>query len=261
MPIGLIGGSGLYQIEGLRVEKEVPVSTPYGSPSAHYTIGSLAQKVVVFLPRHGLSHAIPPHKINYRANIWGFKSLGIERVLSVGAVGSIHRDVPPGTLVVPDQIIDMTGGGRVSTFFDGDKVVHVDFTHPYCPEVREVIVRAAQKSGIPIRQSGTYVCVNGPRLETAREIQFFSQIGADVVGMTAMPEAVLAREAELCLAGITVVTNYAAGISEQPLSASEVISGMKDSMETLKLLVSEAVSLIRTMRKCPCKHALRDASA
>lgn len=243
------------------MEKEVPVSTPYGPPSAHYTIGSLGQKVVVFLPRHGTSHTIPPHRINYRANIWGFKSLGIERLLSVGAVGSLHRDIRPGTLVLPDQIIDMTGGVRAATFYDADKVVHVDFTHPYCSEVREVVLRAAQKTGVPLRESGTYVCVNGPRLETAKEISFFSLMGADLVGMTAMPEAVLAREAELCLAGIAVVTNYAAGISEGALSALEVMKGMKDSMEALRSLISESVSLIRTMRKCPCKNALKDASA
>lgn len=213
--IGIIGGSGLYNIEGVVMKKAKRLSTPFGSPSDSYIIGELSGRDVVFLPRHGCRHDIPPHRINYRANIWGFKKLGVERVISVGAAGGINQGMKPGMIVVLNQIIDMTKG-RDGTFFEGKGgVIHVDLTEPYCPELRESIIRAGEKARIKLKKSGTYVCTNGPRLETKAEIHFFSAIGADVVGMTAMPEASLAREAELCYAGISVISNYAAGIREK----------------------------------------------
>ena len=191
MPIGLIGGSGLYDIDGLEIREEISLSTPYGAPSSTYKLGNFAGTELVFLARHGFPHRIPPHKVNYRANIWGFKSLGVEKIISIGAVGGINSGMQPGSVVILDQIIDMTMGARAATFYDEEKVVHVDFTHPYCVEVREIFIQAAGHISLPVKKSGTYICVNGPRLETAREIQFFSFIGADVVGMTAMPEAAL----------------------------------------------------------------------
>ncbi len=259
MRIGLIGGSGLYEIEGLSLSEEVSLSTPFGSPSSFYRIGSIQDAEIVFLARHGTSHNFPPHKVNYRANIWGFKSLGVERLISVNAVGGINRMLQPGDIVIADQIIDFTGGSRLSTFYENDKVVHVDFTNPYCSEMRGSIISASQNAGLQIVTTGTYICVSGPRLETAKEIQFFSAIGADVVGMTAMPEAVLARELELCMAAICVVTNRAAGISGEKLTTSEVISTMKISMDNIKLIIKETIKLIPPVRDCHCKDALKDA--
>lgn len=259
MKIGLIGGSGLYDIEGMTVTEDIEVTTPYGSPSSVYKIGTIGDKTVIFLPRHGSSHNIPPHKINYRANIFGFKQLGVERIISVSAVGGINSAMPPGSVVILDQIIDMTGGARIATFYDEGRVVHIDFTEPYCPEMRAALVKASENSGIPVINCGTYVCVNGPRLETAKEIEFFSTMGADVVGMTAMPESSLAREMEICMSGLAVVTNSAAGISANKLTVTEVIDTMKRSITSIKSLIKGALTLFPVERGCPCKDALRDS--
>ncbi|MCL4458029.1 MAG: S-methyl-5'-thioadenosine phosphorylase [Nitrospirae bacterium] len=259
MRIGLIGGSGLYEIEGLETTKEIAVTTPYGQPSAVYKIGTLGAEEIVFLSRHGTHHSIPPQKINYRANIWGFKHLGIERIISVNAAGGINKNLTPGDIVLLDQIIDMTYGARESTFYDKDKVVHIDFTNPYCSELRDLLINASQAINVPVKTSGAYVCTNGPRLETAEEIRFFSLIGADVVGMTAMPEAALARELEICFSGISVVTNPAAGIFKEKLTVTEVIETMKKSTDRIKSLIKEAVINIPLSRNCPCKDALKDA--
>lgn len=256
--IGVIGGSGLYEINGVVIKETKKISTPFGDPSASYIISDFSGIEVVFLPRHGSPHRIPPHKINYRANIWGFKELGVKRIISLGAVGGISTEMKPGTIAVPDQIIDMTKG-RDSTFYDGNGVVHIDLTEPYCPELRESIVGAGRKTGIKLEKSGTYVCVNGPRLETKAEIEFFSDIGANFVGMTAMPEASLAREAELCFAGVIVVTNYAAGIKEKRLTTTEVIEVMKGTAGRLKELLKGSFNLIPADRRCFCNEALKEA--
>ncbi len=256
--IGVIAGSGLYDIPGLTIRECKKITTPFGDPSDAYTIGEFSGREIVFLPRHGSKHTIPPHKINYRANIWGIKNLGVERILSVGAVGGITPEMKPGNIVVMDQIVDMTRG-RDSTFYDGDEVVHIDFTAPYCSEVRASIFKAGEKSGIKVKRSGTYVCVNGPRLETKAEIRIFSNMGIDVVGMTAMPEASLAREAELCLAGIAIVTNYAAGIIGKKLTTIEVIETMRGATEQVRNLLKEAFHLIPSERTCVCKDVLKDA--
>jgi 5'-methylthioadenosine phosphorylase len=256
--IGVIGGSGLYEIGGVVVTDIKRISTPFGDPSDPYRICEISGREVAFLPRHGSPHKIPPHRINYRANIWGFKEIGAERILSVNATGGMNPEMTPGAIVIPDQIIDMTKG-RESTFYDGDEVVHIDFTEPYCPEMREAIFTAAEKAGIGIKKSGTYICVEGPRLETATEIKVFSMLGADVVGMTMMPEASLARELEICLAGIAVVTNYAAGISNKKLTTTEVIETMAASTERLKLLLKEIFAILPHRRSCKCKDALKDA--
>jgi|SRR5208283_3493425 len=260
MPIGLIGGSGLYDIDGLEPKEEILLSTPYGAPSSVYKRVALNGVELIFLARHGFPHSIPPHRVNYRANMWGFKSLGVEEIISVGAVGGISSEMRPGSLVILDQIIDMTMGARSSTFYEGEKAVHVDFTHPYCAGLRDIVLYAAGTSGLTVRERGTYVCSNGPRLETAKEILFFSLIGADVVGMTAMPEAVLARELEICLAGVSVVTNYAAGIGGTGPTAGEVVEVMKRSMEALKSLLGAAVERIPVHRACACKDALKGST-
>jgi len=259
MPVlGVIGGSGLYDIPGLEITGAEKIATPYGDPSDAYRIGKLAGTEVAFLPRHGALHCIQPHKINYRANIWGFRELGIKKILSVGASGGISGSMEPGSIAVPDQVIDMTSG-RQSTFYEYDEVVHIDFTEPFCPALRERIFGAAEKAGIRIIRKGTYICANGPRLETAAEIRAFSILGADMVGMTGMPEAVLARELEICFAGISVITNYAAGISGEKLTATEVVESMKTSTEKIKELLKAFLGMDFSASDCFCGQALKDA--
>jgi 5'-methylthioadenosine phosphorylase len=256
--IGIIGGSGLYEIEGVVIKEAKRISTPFGEPSDSYRIGEIDGIEVAFLPRHGSLHNITPNKINYRANIWGFKELGVERIITVNAVGGINSRMKPGDIVVLRQIIDMTEG-RESTFYDKEEVIHVDFTEPYCPELRSAILSAGKKSGIKLKQKATYICTNGPRLESAAEIKAFSLLGADVVGMTGMPEASLAREFEICLAGLAVVTNYAAGISKRRLTVTEVKENMAETTEKIRLLFKKTLGIIPHDRNCPCKDALKDA--
>jgi 5'-methylthioadenosine phosphorylase len=258
-PVGIIGGSGLYDIPGLSMTGERRVSTPFGEPSALYRTGEVSDVDVVFLPRHGANHDITPHRINYRANIWGFRELGVRRILSVNATGGIDPGLKPGDIVLPDQVLDMTQGARASTFYEDDKVVHIDFTDPYCPELRVSIIEAGKNTGTDVRDTGTYICVNGPRLESRAEIRLFGTMGAHIVGMTGMPEAALARELEICMASISVVTNYAAGISERKLTTQEVLVKMKESNGRIKRLIKETISVIPGSRQCPCKDALQGA--
>lgn len=257
--IGIIGGSGLYEIKGLNIKQRKKITTPFGKPSADYLIGQIKNTKVVFLPRHGTRHNIPPHMINYRANIWGLKKLGIKKIISVSAVGGIQKGLKPGDIIILNQIIDMTKN-RKSTFYDGKSgVVHIDFTNPYCPEMHRLIAKAGRRAGISLKEGGTYVAVEGPRLETAAEIMAFDKLGCDVVGMTGMPETALARELELCYSGVSVVANYAAGMSKKKLTATEVMEVMGASTEKIKRLLKEIFSLLPEQRTCPCKDALKDA--
>ncbi len=256
--IGVIAGSGMYDMPDLDMIDSVKLGSPFGEPSDVYRIGKLSGREIVFQPRHGSLHHIPPHRINYRANIWGFRELGVKKILSVGATGGINPLMKPGAIVLLDQIIDMTSG-RESTFFDENEVVHIDFTEPFCKDLRKSLVSAAARSKTPVVKKGTYIAVNGPRLETAAEIRAFAQQGADVVGMTAMPEAVLAREAEICFACIAVVTNAAAGITEGRLTTTEVIEGMKTSTGKIRALLRAFFSLDYRTARCSCGSALKDA--
>ena len=256
--IGVIGGSGLYEIGGVAVREEKKITTSYGEPSGLYRICDIAGREVAFLPRHGSPHHIAPHKVNYRANIRGFKELGVERIITVNAVGGINPEMVPGRIAVLDQIIDMTEG-RERTFYDKEEIVHVDFTEPYCSELRSAIISAGEKAGVELKQKAAYICTNGPRLETAAEIKAFSLLGADVVGMTGMPEASLARELGICLAGIAVITNYAAGISGKKLTTTEVVEKMAESTERIKVLLTKVFSIIPDQRNCGCRDALKDA--
>lgn len=256
--IGVIGGSGVYDIERVVIKEDKKISTPFGAPSDSYRIGEISGVEVAFLPRHGSPHHIAPHKINYRANIWGFRELGAERIISINAVGGISRKMIPGAIVILNQIIDMTEG-RASTFYDEEEIVHVDFTEPYCPELRIAILTAGKNAGFALKENAVYICVNGPRFETAAEIKAFSLLGADVVGMTGMPEASLARELSICFAGIGVVTNYAAGISGNRLTTTEVVRTMAESAEVVKILLERTFINIPHTRNCGCKDALADA--
>ncbi len=256
--IAIITGSGLYEIEGLMVKEDLMVDTPFGSPSGAVRKCTYKGHEVLFLPRHGIDHSIPPHKVNYRGNIRALKDLGVERIISVSAVGGISREIPPGSFVLADQIIDMTRS-RANTFFEGDDVVHVDFTEPYCEDMRRRIIKGSDSIDIRLTGSGTYVAVEGPRLETAAEIEMYRMAGADIVGMTAMPEAVLAREAEICYSGIYIVTNYAAGIKDGRLTTGEVVENMRRSSEKIKEFIGLLVPLLDTERVCSCNSALKNA--
>ncbi len=237
--LAIIGGSGLTQLSTLAVTRREIVRTPYGEPSAPLLFGSIAGRPAVFLARHGHGHTIPPHKVNYRANLWALKAREVSAVLAVASVGGI-RAAPPGTLVLPDQLIDYTSG-RPSTFFDGEegKVVHVDFTRPYTPWLRARCLEAASSAGIPLRDGGVYGAVNGPRLESAAEIDRMDRDGATLVGMTGMPEAALARELELPYAAICVVVNHAAGRgdSAETISMESMLHTLDRGMENVRALL------------------------
>jgi 5'-methylthioadenosine phosphorylase len=257
--IGIIGGSGLYEALGVEIEREIDVDTPYGLPSAPFMLGRLDGLPVYFLTRHGISHEFPPHKVNYRANLWGFRELGVTRVLSLSASGGVNPALEPGTIVLIDQVLDFTGGARAHTFYEDGEVVHVDFTEPYCPEMREALSRGAADLGQTIVHHGTYACTNGPRLESAAEIRLLAMAGADVVGMTGMPEAALAREAEICYATLTVVTNPAAGLTGEKLTTTEVVEMMRDRIRRLMQITAAGLAHLPEARACRCKDALKNA--
>lgn len=243
--LAIIGGSGLTQLSNLAIVRREVVRTPYGEPSGALTYGSLCEEPVVFLARHGYGHTIPPHLVNYRANIWALKQANVSGIISVASVGSIRADLAPGTLVVPDQIIDYTWD-RKSTFFEGGEtpVKHVDFTHPYDPSLRQRLLLATAAVGELAVDGGVYAATQGPRLETAAEINRFERDGADVVGMTGMPEAVLARELELPYAALNVVVNYGAGRAD---SAAGIIF---DDIETV---LQAAMSRVRVILERLCQ--------
>lgn len=210
--LAIIGGSGLTQLANLVVERREIMRTPYGAPSGAITFGTIHGEPVAFLARHGYGHTIPPHKVNYRANMWALAQHEVKYIVAVASVGGIRSDLTPGTLAIPDQIIDYTYGREFTYFHGTDRsVVHVDFTLPYCEALRERLIRAAAQAGEVVRVGGTYATTQGPRLESAAEITRLERDGADMVGMTGMPEAALARELGLCYAAVAVVVNYAAG--------------------------------------------------
>jgi len=242
----VIGGSGLYTLdEQFEIETARQIQTPYGSTSAELQIGDWQGHRVVFLPRHGASHQIPPHKINYRANLWALQSIGVSHIIAANAVGGIDPRYQPLALGLPDQIIDYTSN-REHTFFDGEsgEVEHVDFTRPYSQPLREAIMRAASKGHIDLIDGGTYGCTNGPRLETAAEIKKFRIDGCSIVGMTGMPEAALARELGLEYASIVLVVNWCAGIEDKAITMDEITKVLNQGVDTIRQLVSDTLSRI-----------------
>lgn len=238
--LAIIGGSGLAELHALENPRPESISTPYGAPSAALVFGTMCGNEAVFLARHGAGHRIPPHAVNYRANVWALSACKATDVLAVAAVGGIRRDLAPGTLVVPDQIIDYTYG-RESTFYDGGEagVKHVDFTRPYCETLRRRLLNAAAAAKERVVDGGTYGATQGPRLESAAEIDRMERDGADVVGMTAMPEAVLARELDLCYAAIAVVVNPAAGrgSSAEQISMEEMTTVLGAAMRRVEAII------------------------
>jgi len=254
--IGVIGGSGLYEMEGLTDLQEHEISTPFGKPSDPIVVGSLEGQRVAFLPRHGHGHRILPGELNVRANIYAMKVLGVKRIIAVNACGSMKAEIAPSHVVIPDQIIDRTKG-RPSTFFGNGLAVHVSFAEPFCPELSAILYEAAVKAGATVHMGGTYVCIEGPRFSTKAESEMHRQWGVSIIGMTAMPEAVLAREAEICYASLALSTDYDVWHeTEAPVTADMVVQTLLNNVETAKRAIREAVPLIPSDRECGCSSAL-----
>jgi len=243
--LGIIGGTGLAQLANLEITHRKVARTPYGEPSGALTFGHMCDQEVIFLARHGYGHTIPPHEVNYRANLWALKDHGVDRVVSVATVGGIHPEMIPGTLTIPDQIIDYTHGRAATYFVESDKTVtHIDFTFPYCNAMRAALQQAAVGAGISLRDGGVYGAVQGPRLETAAEINRMERDGADMVGMTGMPEAYLARELGICYATVGAVVNYAAGrgLSAEGIQMEEIQSVLGEVMLQVRHLLEQLVT-------------------
>ncbi|MBT9130348.1 MAG: S-methyl-5'-thioinosine phosphorylase [candidate division WS2 bacterium] len=257
MKIGIIGGTGVYALEYIENPLEVNVATPFGivTPS----VGVYEGMEVAFLPRHGSAHSIPPHKVNYRANIYGLTKWGAKYVFSTAASGSLKKDFGPGHLVVLSDFLDFTKG-RTSTFYEGgsDGVVHIDVTEPYCPVLRKIVYLSGMELKLPIHSSGIYACFEGPRFETPAEIRACQVLGAELVGMTNVPEVVLAREAGLHYTTIAISTNYAAGISSIPLSHEEVLEVMKTAGDAVTNLIFTSIKKVKMIKEiCGCEEPKR----
>jgi len=250
--IGIIGGTGIYEIVEMGEEMEtLIIETPYGK-SPEISIFKLHDKEVAFMPRHAKGHVNPPHMINYRANVYAMKQMNVERIIATNAVGSLEIDVKPGDFLVPNDFLDFTKI-REFTFYDS-KTVHIDITEPYCHDLRDVLISSGD-----MVENGVYICTEGPRFETAAEIKMFKQLGGSVVGMTGIPEAILARELEICYASICMVTNYAASISTSRLTVEEVFEVVKGQKDRLVKLLSDSIAKLPEERECPCKYALLGA--
>ena len=243
--LAIIGGSGLTALKGLKITRQQMQQTPYGELSGPLTFGTLNEKNVVFLPRHGNPHIIPPHKINYRANIWALKENSINNIIAVNAVGGITREMYPGRLVIPSQIIDYTSG-RNHTYFEDEinEVTHIDFTHPYNATLRQCLIKASHKIKLDCHDGATYGATQGPRLETAAEIKRLEQDGCDLVGMTGMPEAALARELEINYASICLVANWAAGITDDIITMETIEKNLHDGINHVCQLLEATIPLI-----------------
>ncbi len=258
--VGVIGGSGLYEMEGLENIREVTLTTPFGEPSDGFIVGELAGLTMVFLPRHGRGHRLTPSEINYRANIYGMKSLGVTHLVSVSAVGSMKEEIHPGDVVVVDQFIDRTYR-RETSFFGGGVVVHVSMADPVCPILADCLHDAALSLGIPVHRGGTYVCIEGPQFSTRGESLVYRSWGVDVIGMTNMPEARLAREAEISYATLALATDYDCWHeTEEAVSVEAVVNTLRENVSRAKQIIAKAVLEIPGSRRgSPAWHALENA--
>ncbi|OGG42841.1 methylthioadenosine phosphorylase [Candidatus Jorgensenbacteria bacterium RIFCSPLOWO2_12_FULL_42_11] len=258
--IGVFGGSGFYSL--LEKAEEIEINTPYGKPSAKITIGEYAGKKIAFLPRHGEKHQYPPHKIPYRANIRAFKELGVERIIGPSAAGSLQPGIKPGDFVVCDQFIDRTWG-REDTFFDGPKVAHISGAHPYCPELRKLAIDSCRGLEITTHDKGAVVVINGPRFSTTAESRWFSSHGWEVINMTQYPEAILAREAEICYVNIALITDFDAGLEGtrdiKPVTVEEVVRVFNENNEKVKKVIFKMIEKISELGGCQCNQALKNA--
>ncbi|MGA4993847.1 S-methyl-5'-thioadenosine phosphorylase [Nonomuraea bangladeshensis] len=252
--IGVIGGSGFYSL--LDDAEEVELATPYGPPSDVVTVGRIGSRSVAFIPRHGRDHRFPPHRIPYRANLWALRSLGVRQVLAPSAVGSLRADYGPGTMVIPDQLVDRTSG-RVQTYYDTGGAVHVSFADPYCPSGRATAVDTARATDWHTADAGTLVVIEGPRFSTRAESRWFATNGWSIVGMTGFPEAILARELALCYTSLCLVTDLDAGVEAgQGVTHDEVLEFFAQNVTRMRSLVSATVQALPEERACPCGSAL-----
>lgn len=258
--IGVFGGSGFYSF--LEKVEEIIVETPYGPTSDKIALARIGGKNVAFLPRHGKGHALPPHKIPYRANLWAMKELGVKRIIGPCAAGSLKADVMPGEFVICDQFVDRTSG-RADTFYDGPITTHISSAEPYCPQLRKIAKEAAGEQKIRAHDSGTMVVIQGPRFSTKAESRWFNQMGWSVINMTGYPEAILARELEICYVNISLITDYDVGLEGQkgikPVSHSEVIKVFNSNNEKVKKMIIKMIEKMPAKRTCTCGEALKTA--
>ncbi|MBU3956460.1 S-methyl-5'-thioadenosine phosphorylase [bacterium] len=257
--IAVIGGSGLYDLDGLENVEEVVVSTPYGKPSDSIICGELDGARVAFLPRHGRGHVILPSEVNSRANIYALKSIGVERIISVSACGSLKEENEPRDIVVPEQIYDNTKQRGRSTFFGDGVVAHVPFAEPFCGELSDILYKTVKDIGARVHKGGTFVVIEGPRFSTKAESKFYRSLGADIVGMTAMPEAFLAREAEICYATMAHVTDYDVWKEGEEVNTQKVISNFNKNIAKAKSILKNIIPRLAGERSCACGEALRGA--
>ena len=259
--VGVFGGSGFYSF--LEEIQEYEVDTPYGAPSDKVVIGEVAGKKVAFIPRHGRNHDLPPHKINYRANIYAMKKLGVQYIFGPCTSGSLQPHIKPRQFVVCDQFVDRTKG-RIDTFYDGPKTIHINMTEPYCPTLRKIVIESAKELKIDSHPRGTIVVIQGPRFSTRSESRWFANQGWEVISMTQYPEVYLAREQEICYVNISLITDYDSGLEGhpevKPVTIEEVIRVFKENNEKVKSLLFSAISKVPDKRDCICSHALKDAA-
>lgn len=258
--IGIFGGSGFYNF--LKGVKEISVQTPYGQPSDKVVIGEYAGQKIAFLPRHGRKHQYPPHRIPYRANLYAFKKIGVEKIIAPCAAGSLQPEIKPGDFVICDQFIDRTYG-REQTFFDGPKVAHISAAEPYCPGLRKLAFQCCKDLKIPAHQNGTVVIINGPRFSTKSESRFFQQQGWEVINMTQYPECILAKELEMCYVNISLITDYDAGLigskKIRPVTTADVVRVFADNNEKVKKLIFAMIEKIYQKKECVCDKSLEGA--
>ncbi len=257
--LGIIGGSGLYGMEGLKKTREVRIATPFGPPSDAYLLGTLGGKRVAFLARHGRGHRILPSELNFRANIYGFKKLGVERIISVSAVGSLKEELPPMDFVIPDQFFDRTRG-RISTFFGNGIVAHVSFADPVCATLTRVLAQSCQQAGVNVHKGGVYVCMEGPMFSTKAESHTYRKLAFDIIGMTNLQEAKLAREAEICYATVAMVTDYDCWHPEHDaVTGHQVMEYLVRNITNVQKVIRAAVPAVPEVRDCKCASALAHA--
>lgn len=257
--IGIIGGSGLYNIEGIQEVKAVSIDTPFGKPSDSFMVGTLEGRKVAFLPRHGRGHTILPSELNFRANIYGMKKLGVEHIIAVSAVGSMKEEIKPLDIVIPDQFFDRTRG-RISTFFGEGIVGHVSFADPICSTLADTLFNAAKSIGVQVHKGGTYLCMEGPLFSTRAESNIYRQWGVSVIGMTNLQEAKLAREAEICYSTLAMATDYDCWhVGEEPVTLEMIIANLNKNAETAKRILRSAIPKIEQKRSCSCATSVQNA--
>jgi 5'-methylthioadenosine phosphorylase len=257
--IGIIGGSGLYSMPGFEAQEEILLDSPWGRPSDEYVLGMLAGKEVAFLARHGRGHRVSPSELNFRANIYGFKQLGVERIISLSAVGSLKQEHPPLKFVVPDQFFDRTRG-RVSTFFGEGLVAHISFADPICPQLSDVVAQACVAAGVDVSKGGTYLCMEGPAFSTKAESNVYRSWGMDVIGMTNLQEAKLAREAEICYVTVAMVTDYDCWHEEHAaVTVTDILANLSQNAANACRVVAASVANMPATRECKCGSALAHA--